>query len=349
MGLEIHLFGEFELNLDGLSLPLKGAKPQALLAYLAAGIDRVHPRGRLTGLLWADHPEANARTNLRQALSAIRRVLPPAVLETEGDGLRLSSSSVWVDIVEFERLRRDADVARRLAAVALYDGDLLDGFRGKAAGFDDWLLLERESYRRQAHDLLNGLLEDPWLASHPEKAMDVCSRLIRIDPTSESTHRRLMRLYAGTGNSGLALRQFRVCEDVLQRELGVGPSFETVELVRHIKGGSSGAAAVSNSADSAEPSPGEPSAENRDQAADDRRPRLPSIVVLPFQSMSNDAEHGYLADGMTDELINMLANCVNWHVIARNTSFKFKDKRVDVRELGQDLGCLLYTSDAADE
>ena len=55
-------------------------------------------------------------------------------------------------------------------------------------------------------------------------------------------------------------------------------------------------------------------------------------------SMSSDPEHGFLADGMTEELINLLANCVSWRVVARNSSFRYKNKNVDVREVGRDLG-----------
>jgi len=327
MQVEIHLFGEFELIVDDQPVQLKGAKPQALLAWLAAGIDRNHPRDRLTGLFWGDHGESNARTSLRQALTAIRRLVPEGVVHSEGDGLRLSSDQVWVDVVEFTQLRVSRSVDDRLRAASLYDGDLLDGFRGKAPDFEDWLRLERERYRRNVYELLEGLLEAEEVNAAADTAIDVCGRLLAIDPTNEVTHQQLMRLYAESGRTSSALRQFRVCEEVLKHELGQAPGLDTVQLMRSIKEGG-----VSLR------EPASPAGINPETEGTDRRPRLPSIVVLPFVSMSSDPEHGYLADGMTEELINMLANSVNWRVTARNTSFKYKDTNVDVRELGSTLG-----------
>ena len=352
MRVDIHLFGEFELQIGGRPVALKGAKPQALLAWLAAGLNKTHPRDRLTGMFWGDHGESNARTNLRQALSALRRVLPADTLVTDGDGLRLASEDLWVDVVEFARLVRSSSIADRWQAASIYDGDLLDGFRAKAPAFEDWLLLEREAYRRTVYELLEGLLAEPEIQRDPSRGIEVCGRLLNIDPTNEQIHRQLMRFYAQAGRTSSALRQFKVCEDALQRELNTAPALETVQLMRAIKSGEVGAETLEQpppGTSSQSPSPTPTSAaqpmvdlDSEAQAdsgsAADRSPRLPSIIVLPFASMSSDAEHGYLADGMTEELINMLANCVNWRVTARNTSFKFKDKNVDVRDLGKDLG-----------
>ena len=69
----------------------------------------------------------------------------------------------------------------------------------------------------------------------------------------------------------------------------------------------------------------------------DRRATLPSIIVLPFASLSSDPEHGYLADGMY-ELINLLSHSDKWRVMARNTSFRYKDQNIDVRSLADDVG-----------
>jgi len=67
-------------------------------------------------------------------------------------------------------------------------------------------------------------------------------------------------------------------------------------------------------------------------------PDRPSIAVLPFTNMSCDPEQEYFADGMTEEVITALSRCKWLFVIARNSSFIYKDKAVDVREIGRDLG-----------
>lgn len=70
----------------------------------------------------------------------------------------------------------------------------------------------------------------------------------------------------------------------------------------------------------------------------DRKADPPSIAVLPFENMSDDKEQEYLADGMTEELINSLVQFEGWRVTARNSSFAYKGKSPDVREVGRDLG-----------
>jgi TolB-like protein/class 3 adenylate cyclase len=67
-------------------------------------------------------------------------------------------------------------------------------------------------------------------------------------------------------------------------------------------------------------------------------PDRPSIAVLPFQNMSGDPEQEYFADGMVEEIITALSR-IRWlFVIARNSSFSYKGKSVDVKQVGRQLG-----------
>jgi TolB-like protein len=67
-------------------------------------------------------------------------------------------------------------------------------------------------------------------------------------------------------------------------------------------------------------------------------PDKPSIAVMPFQNMSGDPEQEYFADGMVEEIITALSRFKWLFVIARNSSFTFKGKAVDVKEVGRRLG-----------
>jgi TolB-like protein/Tfp pilus assembly protein PilF len=67
-------------------------------------------------------------------------------------------------------------------------------------------------------------------------------------------------------------------------------------------------------------------------------PDKPSIAVLPFANMSDDPQQEYFADGMADEIITALSRCGWLFVIARNSSFIYKGKAVDVRQVGRELG-----------
>jgi TolB-like protein/Flp pilus assembly protein TadD len=77
--------------------------------------------------------------------------------------------------------------------------------------------------------------------------------------------------------------------------------------------------------------PAEPSAELA-------QTEKPSVAVLPFQNMSGDAEQDYFADGMVEDIITGLAR-IKWLLVtARNSSFAYKGKSVDVKQVGRELG-----------
>ena len=67
-------------------------------------------------------------------------------------------------------------------------------------------------------------------------------------------------------------------------------------------------------------------------------PNKPSIAVLPFQNMSGDPEQEYFADGMVEEIITALSRFNSLFVIARNSSFTYKGRAVDVKQVGRELG-----------
>jgi adenylate cyclase len=67
-------------------------------------------------------------------------------------------------------------------------------------------------------------------------------------------------------------------------------------------------------------------------------PDKPSIAVLPFQNMSGDSEQEYFSDGITEDIITDLSKLSELHVIARNSTFIYKGKPVDVRQVGRELG-----------
>src|SRR5437762_13971254 len=67
-------------------------------------------------------------------------------------------------------------------------------------------------------------------------------------------------------------------------------------------------------------------------------PHKPSIAVLPFQNMSCDPEQEYFADGIVEDIITALSRFKSLFVIARNSSFTFKGRAVDIKEVGRMLG-----------
>ena len=67
-------------------------------------------------------------------------------------------------------------------------------------------------------------------------------------------------------------------------------------------------------------------------------PSKPSIAVLPFTNMSGEPEQEYFADGITEDIITALSRIAWFFVIARNSSFTYKGRAVDVRQVGRELG-----------
>ncbi|QRQ89021.1 BTAD domain-containing putative transcriptional regulator [Cupriavidus oxalaticus] len=235
----LDLFGGFQLSsADGMPISLTARKARAVLAYLALARGRAQPRDKLAALCWAESNAEQARSSLRQALSAARRALDDAgtqgqqVVLAEGDCLMLGEISV--DVCEFEQCAREASPASLARAADLYRGDLLEGFHAAAPAFDHWLAIERERLRGVALGALAKLLAHHEQAGATDLAIASATRLLALDPLQEGVHRALIRLYERQGRQALALKQYRLCRAALQRELGVSPEPETEALYQAI-------------------------------------------------------------------------------------------------------------------
>ncbi len=81
-----------------------------------------------------------------------------------------------------------------------------------------------------------------------------------------------------------------------------------------------------------------PAAKEERPAPSPALPDKPSIAVLPFQNMSGDPEQDYFVDGMVEDIITGLSRIKWLFVIARNSSFTYKGRAVDIRQVGRELG-----------
>ena len=77
---------------------------------------------------------------------------------------------------------------------------------------------------------------------------------------------------------------------------------------------------------------------SEEQAAMHPVPEKPSLAVLPFINMSRDPEQEYFSDGMTEDIITALSRIRWFFIIARNSTFAYKDRAVDVRKVAKELG-----------
>lgn len=259
-----------ELRLDLLGgvailqdrLPLRGAvsaKAQALLCYLAV-TGRPQSRGALAALLWGELPDEDARANLRQALTQLRRLVG-AHLTIARETVAFNRAAPYrLDVERFEDHLRDAaaggGAAHLRAAADRYAGDLMDGFAVRdAPAFEEWLAGERERLRLLALQALHELAVYHSDRAEYLAAGDALGRLLALDPWREDAHRQLMLLLARSGQRDAALAQYETCRRVLAEELGTAPAIETVALYERIRAGAlerHGAAARATSRHAAE-------------------------------------------------------------------------------------------------
>jgi DNA-binding SARP family transcriptional activator len=233
----LDVLGGFHLaSQAGEPITLTARKPRALLAYLALSPGKAHGRERLATLLWGDSPEQQARTSLRQALTALRRGLPDAdaMIDTDTESVRLAPSALEVDALAFERAVALGTVESLHSGLSLYRGDLLDGFSADAPAFEQWVVAERERLRGLAVQALSALFEFQRRLGLSDAAVETAARLVALDPVREEIQRELIRLYLQQGRMVDALRQYQAVRQVLARELGVQPAPETEQLYREI-------------------------------------------------------------------------------------------------------------------
>jgi predicted ATPase/DNA-binding SARP family transcriptional activator len=251
VAIEISLLGPWQMTGGPAKEPRR--KEQGLLAYLAVEADQPHSRDSLVGLFWPDMPVADARNNLRVALSRLKRHLGnSSSLETTRHTVRFTpSSQVQLDVSQFLRLINNADEHKHpsLAAcqpcrdrlkqvVELYRGEFLAGFYLEdCLAFEEWLFVWRERLHVQVLKQLDQLVRAAESSNHFADAERYARRQIELDPLHESAHRQLMRALVVQGQRSAALNQFQVCTTILQDELGVEPEPETMLLHQQIQTG----------------------------------------------------------------------------------------------------------------
>jgi TolB-like protein len=323
----INLLGGFSVAApDGPSIPIASKKAQGLLAYLALAPGWSATRDKLTGVLWSDRDGEHARNSLRQVLTGLRRDLTPIgfdILIADRDHLMLTQR-VRVDVKEFEELAGSTKVDELERAVGHYQGSLLDGVFALDDEFEQWARQQRSRLLECAVSAYERLLA----ATSPEKRVGYARTLLGLDPSRESSHRALMRALADIGERDMALRQYEVCRDMMAREFETRPSAETDRLKSVIASGSGSSSTVAPVAQTLGAVP------NRGAGQEG----TPSLAVLPFANLSGDREQDYFADGLTNDIINALCRFRNLHVIARNSSFRYRGGDVDVRQIGRELG-----------
>jgi DNA-binding SARP family transcriptional activator len=258
--LALSFLGPPRVLLDGAPVEFRRRKPLSLLAYLAVTA-RPHSRDALTEMLYPGHRREQGYSNFRQNLTGLRRSIGEQWIVADQSGVRLKDGNdLWVDVMEFRRLIRAARGREKTSgsagseksvvqAAALVRGPFLEGFSLKnSPEFEDWQSLERENLRRDEAWVLERRVDKHQSREEYREAIEQCQRWLSLDTFEESVHRRLMRLYALSGQPSHALKQYERARIILEKELGEKPARETEELREQIRRGSLGRRTVQKAA-----------------------------------------------------------------------------------------------------
>jgi TolB-like protein/DNA-binding SARP family transcriptional activator/Tfp pilus assembly protein PilF len=328
-GLRIRLLGPMAIDISGERISIPSKRVRALLGYLALRQGKEIPRSVLSGLLWGERSESQARASLRQALSELRAAFgalaqQPIVATKETVGWM--PDVAWIDARVLETahgMRND-----ELQAVAdLIGGELMEGLSVGEVGFEQWLTTERERFRMIATGVFARLMQGMEKDGRFDQALTFGLKLLSLDPLQEHVHRTLMRLYAAQGRHDAALAQYEKCRRELSSQLGLQPEPETDNLAASIRTGRRAKTAKRQDNLLPEYEPHEAPL-----------PSKPSIAVLPFANLSADPEQQYFSDGITEDIITELSRFSQLHVVARNSSDRYRGQDIDVSRASRELG-----------
>jgi DNA-binding SARP family transcriptional activator len=246
--LQLYAFGKLRLKCgDNTIETFPTRHVEQLLGYLLLHQESYHSREKLIDLLWAEGGAANGRASLSTTLWRLRKLLEQLGLQPD-NFLQTSRDSVWFalepgsyfDVAAFEGALAAADAAVQAAGPSAEYETLLD--RGLAAYggmfcegiYEDWCLLARERLERHYLRASGQLMRLLMKRGAYEEAVKVGRRILEYDPLREEAHRAIMRCHHGLGQRAQGVRQFQVCSNLLQKEMGIRPMPETITLYQRM-------------------------------------------------------------------------------------------------------------------
>ena len=241
--LDVNLLGETTIRLDGD--PISRFRSQAeiaLLAYLAHS-GQTHNREALADLLWDAGTTEQSLSNLRTALTRLRKHVGDHLIVTRKTIAVTPAVHQQTDSARFQTLltgagrdRSAAGINQLMQGLDLYAGEFMTGFfLPNAPRFNDWLVVEQERLRQLA---LRGYRQ---LAGWQEEQGDFAAGVIIArgwlawDPLDETAQGQLMRLLAFDGRVSEALEVYEKYRHLLQTELSISPAPDLTALYQSIQ------------------------------------------------------------------------------------------------------------------
>lgn len=212
--LAIRLLGPPEVTLDGVAQPApRGAKPWALLAYLAA-TGRPQPRSELATLLFGEAEDPLGA--LRWNLAAARRML--------GVDGALTGDPVCLGLPTGTSVDLDRLAGPDAAEITKLPGEFLSGLAfSDSPAFETWLMTQRRRYRTLATSRLREAALARIGRGEFDEAVEIATQLVAADELDEGHHALLIRALAMAGDDRAAREHFDRCRQILETHVGVEP------------------------------------------------------------------------------------------------------------------------------
>ena len=192
MGIEIHLLGTPRIQVDGKDIFFTYGKVQALIYYMV--VKGVALRDEISGLLWPEKSEINARKNLRNAIYEAKKLLGADVFVSPRNAVLQwnPTAHIYVDVHQFQRNPKQY--------IDIYKGEFLQGFYVKdAEAYEDWYLGERSRlksmYMNAVYDLVDTGIEEKNITCI-ERYIPV---LLSYDPYNEERFSAILELLMSQG------------------------------------------------------------------------------------------------------------------------------------------------------
>jgi TolB-like protein len=331
--MQLRLLGGLDLSSADRSAQDLTRQRRVILACLALAGERGLTRAELCALFWPDSPSTQSRNSLRQALAAIRRALSDnpcdgvMSLESDLEVVKLSAKAGVIDVPAFRNGLKEGNRAGWIVAAAAYRGELLAGVE-LSEDVEQFVSFHRRGLSDQAQSLAERLSEAEDASDESlDAAQALAECVLQSTPASEEAHRALMHVHLRRGRTNAALRQFEQCEMALKRELRAEPDTKTRRLLQSIhlsrhglqqeeRADAGGTTKVNDAPNSAS---------------------HPSVAIMPFDNLGEPSDE-YFADGVVEEITSALSRIRDFFVIARQSTFTFKGRFVDVKEVGRELG-----------
>ena len=305
--LAVSLFGGLQIERNGQEVTdFASRKAQALVAYLAA-TNGSHTRERLATMLWDDRSQESSLGNLRVLLTSLRKGIGPFVSIQRQVVSMNQESELVVDVVEFERVtstileqvtepaQLSAGQAKQLdRALSSAAGEFLAGFNIRnAREFEAWVTFERERLQHLVMQALEFFVDYFLVRGQYAQGVLWAQRLTQLEPLHERGHQQLMLLLAGNNQRNSALAHYESLVTLLDDEMGIAPSVETVRLYEQIL--------------NQELSPGQPTAQQNSSLIVSIANRLP--ISLPVQLtplIGRENEQAHIVERLLDPNCRLL-------------------------------------------